>query len=459
MKKMKNKILISILLLILLVANVSFASYEDVTMTVVEEPVCTIELGPNSKFEKKLYSKDLANKEVTLQLKVNNEEVALQPTGEVMIVLDDSDSMKETTSTGAIRKDLVYSSAQKLVENMLKDNENLKVGVVSFSTSTETDETTGFVKEGTINDAKLVSELTNDVSALKTAINNITPQGPRTNLESGITLANQYFSKEDNNKYMIILSDGVPNVAIDYDNVYYSDDVVNKTKTKLQSISKSGINVITMLTGIADEEASAGNTGKTFGEVINSIFGTEDSPTVGKFYYINDSEIEKTITDDIYKDLLPIARTLKNIKIVDYFPKEIIDNFEFAYVSKANIGEISAEVNKTNNSITWTIPELASGQTATVQYKLSLKKEYSSSIVDKILNTNEKVDITYTDIDEKPQDKTSDISPKLKLVEPDIAPTPLPATGSPLFYAFFIVSGLILAFCFIRVVVFNKRTK
>ena len=52
MKKMKNKILISILLLILLVANVSFASYEDVTMTVVEEPVCTIELGPNSKFEK-----------------------------------------------------------------------------------------------------------------------------------------------------------------------------------------------------------------------------------------------------------------------------------------------------------------------------------------------------------------------------------------------------------------------
>ena len=175
--------------------------------------------------------------------------------------------------------------------------------------------------------------------------------------------------------------------------------------------------------------------------------------------FINDSEIEKTITDDIYKDLLPIARTLKNIKIVDYFPKEIIDNFEFAYVSKANIGEISAEVNKTNNSITWTIPELASGQTATVQYKLSLKKEYSSSIVDKILNTNEKVDITYTDIDEKPQDKTSDISPKLKLVEPDIAPTPLPATGSPLFYAFFIVSGLILAFCFIRVVVFNKRTK
>ena len=450
---MKKSVLVTLFLVLILIANLSFATYETVTMEVVEEPVCTIEIGENSKFEKRLIEKNLNNKEVTLQLQVTNEETALQPTGEIMLVIDNSKSMEDIVSGTTTREDLVVESAKTLVNTILDGNENLRVGVVSFSTNEEVS------KEGTIEDATLVSDLSTDSQALVSAISNIQYTGPRTDLESGLSLASQYFTEEDNNKYVIVLTDGVPNVALNYDKVYYSDDVVNKTKTKLQSISKSGINVITMLTGIADEEASAGNTGKTFGEVINSIFGTEDSPTVGKFYYINDSEIEKTITDDIYKDLLPIARTLKNIKIVDYFPKEIIDNFEFAYVSKANIGEISAEVNKTNNSITWTIPELASGQTATVQYKLSLKKEYSSSIVDKILNTNEKVDITYTDIDEKPQDKTSDISPKLKLVEPDIAPTPLPATGSPLFYAFFIVSGLILAFCFIRVVVFNRRTK
>ena len=41
---------------------------------------------------------------------------------------------------------------------------------------------------------------------------------------------------------------------------------------------------------------------------------------------------------------MPISQSYKNIQIVDYFPKEIIDNFDFAYVEKANIGEISAKV-------------------------------------------------------------------------------------------------------------------
>ena len=87
--------------------------------------------------------------------------------------------------------------------------------------------------------------------------------------------------------------------------------------------------------------------------------------------------IEETVTT-IYNSLMPISQSYKNIQIVDYFPKEIIDNFDFAYVEKANIGEISAKVDTTNNSITWTIPELASGQTATVQYKLKLKQNFDS---------------------------------------------------------------------------------
>ena len=55
-----------IFLILILLTNLSFASYSTVTMNVVEEPVCTIELGENSKFEKKLISKDLNNKEVTI---------------------------------------------------------------------------------------------------------------------------------------------------------------------------------------------------------------------------------------------------------------------------------------------------------------------------------------------------------------------------------------------------------
>ena len=88
---MKKSIFLTIFLLIILIANISFASYSTVTMNVVEEPVCTINFGENSKFEKKLISKDLNNKEVTLQLQITNEEILDKPTGEIVLVLDNSD--------------------------------------------------------------------------------------------------------------------------------------------------------------------------------------------------------------------------------------------------------------------------------------------------------------------------------------------------------------------------------
>lgn len=448
---MKKKIFISLFLILLLLTNLSFASYSTVTMSVVEEPICTIELGENSKFEKKLISKDLNNKEVTLQLQVTNGEITNKPTGEIMLVLDNSDSMITEVSEDKTRKDLIFNSAKTLVSNLLRDNENLKVGIVSFSTNIDTS------KEGSIEDASLVSTLSNDASTLTNAISNIQANGPRTDLEAGLSLASSQFTKTDNNKYMIILTDGVPNVAINYDKIYYSDDVISKTKAQLQQLKQNNINVITMLTGIDDETYVPATTTKSFGEIITEIFGTASNPTIGQFYYVTDDQVETTITNDIYKSLVPETKALKNIKIVDYFPTEIINNFDFAYVSEANIGTISATVDKTNNSITWTIPELASGETATVQYKLKLKENFDSSIVGKILNTNEKVDITYEDYDGQEQSKTSDISPKLKLAEP---PATLPKAG----ITTLIITGSILVigiliFSTVKLFVINKKMK
>lgn len=447
----KRKIFISLFLILILLTNLSFASYSTVTMNVVEEPVCTIELGENSKFEKKLISKDLNNKEVTIQLQVKNDEVVNKPTGEIMLVLDNSDSMNTTVSGATTRKELIFNSAKTLISNLLKDNEELKIGIVSFSTSIDSS------KEGTLEDANLASSLSNDISTLSNAISNIKADGPRTNLESGLELASEQFTKTDNNKYMIVLTDGVPNVALNYDKSYYSDDVISKTKSKLQQLKQSNINIITMLTGIDDETYIPATTTKSFGEIIEEIFGTTSNPTVGKFYYVTDNEVESIIKNDIYNSLIPENKTLKDIKIIDYFPAEIINNFDFAYVSEANIGTISATVDKSNNSITWTIPELANGETATVQYKLKLKENFDSSIVNKILNTNQKVDITYKDYDNKEQTKTSDISPKLKLTEP---PATLPKAG----ITTFIVTGSIVAisiliFSTAKLLIINRKMK
>ena len=449
---MKKSVFITLFLILILITNISFADYETVMMTVVEEPVCTIEIGENSKFEKKLVEKNLNNKEVTLQLQVTNEETSLQPTGEIMLVIDNSMSMGETVEGTTTREDLVIESANTLVNTILDGNEHLKVGVVSFSTNADVS------KEGTIEDANLVSDLSSDPQALVSAISNIQYTGPRTDLESGLSLASQYFTEEDNNKYVIVLTDGVPNVALNYDGIYYSDDVINKTKAQLQALDTAGYNVITMLTGISNPDSvpATRQDDKTYGDIIEEIFGTESAPTVGKFYYVQDSEIEQTITDDIYNDLLPIEQVLTDIVITDYFPQEIIDNFDFAYVSEPNIGNISAEVNTENNSITWTISELRPGETATVQYKLSLKEDFDSSIVGKILDTNEKVDISYTDLDGETVEDTSDVTPKLKLTEP---PVKLPAAGTPLMITLFVAVVGVIIYSFVRFNTLNNNMK
>ena len=421
---MKKKIFLGIFLILIFIANMSFASYSTVKMEVVEEPVCTIQIGENSKFEKKLINKDLTNKEVTLQLQVTNEEQTAKPTGELMLVLDNSDSMNDLVDPdneqSESRKDLIFESSKTLVSNLLEGNDNLQIGIVSFSSNVDSSQ------EGTSADANVVAALSNNATELNNAISNIEANGPRTDLDSGITLASEQFTKNNNNKYMIVLTDGVPNIALEYNNPYYSDDVINTTKAKLQQLENEGINITTMLTGIEDENYTPITTTKTFGQIINEIFGTEENPTTGNFYYVTDDQVEETITKDIYNSLVPISQSYKDIVIKDYFPKEIIDNFEFAYVSDANIGEISAEVDPTDNSITWTIPELASGQTATVQYTLKLKEDFDSSIVDKLLDTNQKVDITYKDFNNNDQTQTSDVTPVLRLTEP---PAVLPKAG------------------------------
>ncbi len=164
---MKNKIIISIFLIIILITNISFASYQTVTMQMVEEPICTIPLGEHSKFEKKVISKDLKNKEITIQLQVTNEEIAGKPTGEIMLLLDNSDSMLDTVSENTTRKKLIFESAKNLISKLLKDNTELKIGIVSFSTNTD------MSKEGTLEDANVVSKLSDDSSSLTNVVSNI----------------------------------------------------------------------------------------------------------------------------------------------------------------------------------------------------------------------------------------------------------------------------------------------
>lgn len=454
---MKTKIFLAIFILIILITNVSFASYSTVTMNVVEEPICTINFGENSKFEKKLISKDLNNKEVTLQLQVTNEEIPDKTLDEVVLVIDNSNSMKQLTPSGEARGNVIRSSAKTLINNLLKNNSKLKIGAVSFSTVIPENPTDSVVL-GTEKDSTVLTSLTSDIATLTNAIDNIyyATDGiaSYTDLQAGLSKAKTLFSNIPNTKYIIVLTDGIPNVILNRNKVSYDDQTISATKSEYQSIISSNINVITMLTGITNGDAPINNT--TYNQYIESIFGTPENPNYGSFYYITDDKIESTITSDMYNSIVPLNKAFKDITIVDYFPKEIIDNFDFSYVQNANIGNISATVDKTNNSITWTIPELKVGETATVQYKLKLKENFDSSIVGKILNTNQKVDMTYTDYKGSTDSKTSNVTPKLKLTEP---PAQLPKAGLTPIMIVGSALLLIITFSAVKLLILNNKMK
>ena len=435
-----KKLLFSLCLFFLVIClsfNTFAATTGKTTLELVENTVCTINVDDLAKFEKKITKFSKEEKSATLTLSLKNTEVSESTTKpvEVFLVIDNSASMRENKVGDITREQAVINSANKLVDELFEANKNAKVGLVSFSSlDTAKGET-----EGTINDGKLLLTLSDSKSKIKETISSIptTNAGPRTNIEAGITIASQNYTKNENtNRYIVLLTDGCPNNDLSGTFAKYSGTVASNTKSKLQSIEKGGINIIGAMIGLNSTVVEQ-QSGKTYQALAEEVFGTTANPTISNYYYVNDTaeDIESTIVNKIYSNIIVKKdNTLKNFVIKDYFPKEIIDNFNFEYVASPNLGEISQKVDTTDNSITWTIPELKEGETATVSYKLTLKDNYNKEIIDKILPTNTKVDLKGKDSDGKKYEKTSTESPKVRVLYEDkkdntIANTIIPQTG------------------------------
>lgn len=438
-----KRILITMFIIIMLLTTSVFA-VSDVTMKIVEDNICTIELNEESLFEKRIIESNLEEHEVTLQLKVSNNSKVTIPSGEMMLVIDNSYSMNDIVEGENTRKSVVLNSAKQLIKNLLEANPtSLKIGITTFSTVAQLN-TEAFVEEGTLKDAVKICDFTNDLEKLTNTISFIGGMGDRTNLDAGLQVAKSQFSEDDSNKYMIILTDGLPNLAVDYP--YYATyeditNVISYTQNTLNSLEN--IEVITMLTGINNEEAiyrTDGTNTYTYGQVIEKLFGTAEKPTIGKFYKINDSEIEQTITEEIYNDLLPIENKLENIVISDYIPEEIASNF------KVSVDDVTATISEDQKNITWNIEEIKVGESKTLKINLVLKDDFDSTIIEKILNTNEKVDITYKDFDGIDKLKSSNVTPKLKLLLNDVtvAPEIIPNAGAPIYSIVIIVFIILL---------------
>lgn len=438
MKKLTKIALLFLISILVISTSVSaaFVSSENASFEIVENNICTINITDKAVFEKKIIDYDIEKSELTIGLKVtNNAVLPLDKPSEIVLVIDNSRSMKNTISTGGIRMEAVIDSAKVLSSELLKlDTVNLSV--ISFSTGEN---------RGTISDAELRTGLTNSKDVVLNAIDSIyddfidlienddptSPVGVTTNIEAGVTLASSQFTGNCENKFIVLLTDGVPNVSIGSDRILYSGITATNTKNALLNIDNQGIQLLSMMTGLGDRIETA-QTNRPFRELAEEVFGSPEDPTVGKFYNITDSEIEETISKVILDQLIaPQEEVLNNIDIYDYFPQDIVDNFDFEYVTSPNIGTVSPSIDLQNNVIVWHIDKLGYGEVATLSYKLKLKDKINEEISDVILDTNEKVDITTDNVLDEDGQKviiSSDVTPKVKVIlkEPEPEPTPDP---------------------------------
>lgn len=480
-----------------LIATLMFASYvfaaeankDDVTLSVASREECIIKFGQYGEFEKKLVQIDEENKTIDIKLiarnTYNGSTTSEQTTtgelpGEVVLLVDSSNSMNDIVTGTTTRRSLILNATNELVDKLFDLNSNIKIGVVEFSSTTRTE--TSYAVLGTDNDAKaLTSGMVNDKSTVKSAVSSVGNEGmgAYTDLDIGLKTADAMLSAStDSNskKYLIVLTDGVPNVSEATGNSFeYSPAVTNATTARLTTIKNKGINIVSVLADVSYSDGTSdvvpSSVSKytdeiTHKQIAEEIFGTTTNPKFGPVYYAHGTRVTDTISNTIYETLRTtqtitvdeIAKyTLSDVVIKDFFPQNIVDNFDFSKLSEPQIGTVSDSIDTSDRSITWSIPELKPGQSTEFTYRLSLKDTFDGEIIDLNLPTNEKVTIDYKEGDKPGTPQESTKSPVVKLTkgepepepepapdvkkdDPTVAPTPIPRTGSYLWMSVIIAT-------------------
>lgn len=481
---------ISVLFVSLIFSSYVFAAQvnkSDATLSVTSREECTIRFGKYGEFEKRLVEINEENKTIDIRLTVRNtydgatsheEEQNDELPGEVVFLIDSSDSMN-TPELNSTRKELIINATLQLVDKLFDLNENVKIAVTEFSSVSRSGDSP--VTVGTDNDANKLIDLSNNKNDIKSAIQTVSSLGPKTDLDIGLKTAATQFSNDTSlSKHLVILTDGVPNISEATGNrIEYSPEVTNATISRLTSIHNSGINIATVLADsdfydlngdlyVMDPDTSSPyNSGSRYSEPIthmeiaHQIFGTTESPKFGSVFYVEGENVATAITNKIYDSLRTTKTisvddiekyTLTDVVIKDYFPQNIVDNFNFSKLSEPQIGTVSDSIDTTDNSITWNIDRLEPKQSSTFVYRLSLKDTFDGEILDLNLPTNEKVTIDYKEGGEPGEPVESTKSPAVKLTmptpeppkkdDPTVAPTPIPQTGSYIWAVFIVGLGI-----------------
>lgn len=416
MKKV-YKIILVICIMIIAIENNIYAS--NINLEVINRDGQIKKLDNDQGYiSKKVIDTNEETGEITIELKLSNtsEDEQKRSKTEVIFVVDNSSSMSTATNSGMTRKKMISNAIKTLTEQIYAQNSSVYMGLVKFSTTAST-----------------ISKLTNDKQTIINGISTYENSGVEgeTNISLGLTIANDSFSSDCKNKIIILLTDGTPS----------NDRNGTNTKNTLTNVAKSGTYVISMITGIKSS-------------IITNIFGTPEEPTTGKLYNIEDTSIDTIISQDIYKDIIQKTQaSITDINIVDYFPKDIIENCDFSYISKPNIGTISDSININDKNIVWHIDLLKGGEEDVVQYKIKIKDKDNSNLINKVTPTNEKVILTYKDFNSEEHEVILDSSPKIKMLKNEqvvqdntVKDSSLPATGNSFEIIIAIIATVVISY-------------
>lgn len=289
---------------------------------------------------------------------------------------------------------------------------------------------------GSESNAEVVIKATSNQSDIQNSLKNMNSSHEkyRTNLQAAIRLANKSYSK-DTNKILISLYDDVPSIAIgvcamispgtkDTATAKY-EKISTNTQNEILKLKESNISFILLRpdnTSYDHSYYSASTGEKLFdfdgSPYVEKIYGTMDKPTYGKTYRFDSNNIDTIITENIYQDVKELIQNdINSVKIVDYFPEDITDNFEFSYVGNPSVGTASEKIDSESKTITWDIGTLKGDEVATLKYKLKIKDMKNSELLNKTIATNEKVVLTYKDTEAKDYTVTLTSSPKVQLTE------------------------------------------
>ena len=418
MLKKISIILILMLLMISMCGNVNAAELKT-NLDIIQKASETKYLENDQGFiSKTIVDSNSDTGEVTIELKLSNtaKEVEKINDTEVFLVVDNSPSMDYNTSLGKTRKELVLNSASQLVESIFNNFSSVKVGLIDFHGYRNKYDAT--VRQKLTNDKSLV------ISAIDKQVTRSTVSG--TNIDAGLQIAKENFSNGVSNKIIVLLTDGAP--TTDCNGTDGNNDVTSEksiiaqenTKNKISSLKSEDIYIIAMLTDLdeADENTTKYNTLEELNEAVERTFGTTNNPIPNKFYYVKSADINSIITTNILNDVsTKIQNPINTTKVVDYFPENITDNFDFSYVGSPSIGTTSDTIDTESKTITWDIGTLKGDEVATLKYKLKIKDMKNAELLNKTIATNEKVVLTYKDTESKDYTVELTSSPKIQLSE------------------------------------------